>query len=177
MEIIVTGADGFLGNNLVRELLSRNYNVSVLIEPGKKNDSLKDLPVKRYYGNILDRNTLDLAFKNKQVVFHCAASTRVFPARSALVNKINIEGSQNVIDACLQHSIQRVIYVGTANSFSNGTHLNNPGVEGTPYTSGKYGLDYMDSKYKSQELFLNASAPKTRNGCATGQFSQYITSF
>jgi dihydroflavonol-4-reductase len=160
MEIIVTGADGFLGNNLLRELLKRYTNVSVLLEPGKNNNTLNDLPVKRLYGNILDKKSLESAFANKQVVYHCAASTSVFPARNELVNKINIEGSQNVIDVCLQHSIQRVIYVGTANSFSNGNLLNNPGVEGTPYISGKYGLDYMDSKYKSQELFLNAFKEK-----------------
>lgn len=156
MEILVTGPDGVLGSNLVRELLKRNYSVSVLLEPGKDPITLKDLPIKRFFGNILDKEAIESAFINKAIVFHCAASTSMFPARNEIVNKVNIEGTQNVIDACLKHSIERVIYVGTANSFGYGSTHDNPGKEGNPYVSHKYGLDYMDSKYNAQELILKA---------------------
>ena len=81
MEILVTGPDGVLGSNLVRELLKRNYSVSVLLEPGKDPITLKDLPINRFYGNILDKNALESAFVNKEIVFHCAASTSMLPAR------------------------------------------------------------------------------------------------
>lgn len=154
MEILVTGPDGVLGSNLVRELLRRNYNVSVLLEPGKDPITLQGLPITRHYGNILDPQALVQAFKNKDIVFHCAASTSVWPARSEIVNRVNIEGTQNVIDAVLKNKIQRMIYVGTANSFSYTSDKENPGTEGTPYASWHYGLDYMDSKYKAQELIL-----------------------
>lgn len=156
MEILVTGPDGVLGSNLVRELLKREHSVSVLLEPGKDPITLHDLPIHRYFGNILDKEAIDKAFEGKDIVYHCAASTSVFPARNEMVNRVNIEGTQNVIDASLKHAIKRIIYVGTANSFSFGESLNEPGVEGTPYKSAKYGLDYMDSKYKAQELLLKA---------------------
>lgn len=154
MEILVTGPDGVLGSNLVRELLSRNYKVSVLLEPGKDPITLKDLPIERYYGNILDPEALKPAFANKDIVFHCAASTSVWPARNEIVNKVNIEGTQNIIDAVLSNNVKRLIYVGTANSFTYTDDKENPGTEGTPYASWHYGLDYMDSKYKAQELIL-----------------------
>jgi dihydroflavonol-4-reductase len=156
MEILVTGPDGVLGSNLVRELLKRNYFVSVLLEPGKDPITLKDLPINRFYGNILDKNALESAFVNKEIVFHCAASTSMFPARSEIVNKVNIEGTQNVVDLSLKHSIKKLIYVGTANSFGYGTSQENPGKEGNPYVSAKFGLDYMDSKYYAQQLILTA---------------------
>jgi dihydroflavonol-4-reductase len=156
MEILVTGPDGVLGSNLVRELLARNYSVRVLLEPGKDPITLKDLPIKRFHGNILDPNALDSVFKDKDVVFHCAAATSVFPAKNEIVNKVNIEGTQNVIHAALKHKIQRLIYVGTANSFGFGSSLDNLGSEEQPYRSAKYGLDYMDSKYKAQQLILTA---------------------
>ena len=154
MEILVTGPDGVLGSNLVRELLNRNYSVSVLLEPGKDPVTLKDLPITRHHGNILDPQALIPAFKNKHIVFHCAASTSVWPARSEIVNRVNIDGTQNVIDAVLENKVNRLIYVGTANSFTYTADKNNPGKEGTPYASWHYGLDYMDSKYKAQELIL-----------------------
>lgn len=160
MEILVTGPDGVLGSNLVRELLSRNYKVSVLLEPGKDPVNLRDLPLTRYHGNILDPNILDSIFENKQIVFHCAAATSVFPAKNEMVNKVNIEGTRNVINAALKHKVQRMIYVGTANSFGFGSTLDEPGNEENPYKSAKYGLDYMDSKYKAQQLVLDAVKEK-----------------
>lgn len=154
MEILVTGPDGVLGSNLVRELLNRNYKVSVLLEPGKDPITLKDLPITRFYGNILDTNAVDAALEGKDIVFHCAASTSVFPARNEIVNKVNIDGTANIISACQKFDVKRLIYVGTANSFGSGATKESLGKEGNPYTSVKYGLDYMDSKYKAQELVL-----------------------
>ena len=156
MEVLVTGPDGVLGSNLVRELLSRDYKVSVLLEPGKDPITLKGLPIQSFYGNILDKEALDKAFAGKEVVLHCAASTSMFPARSEIVNRVNIEGTQNIIDAVLKHKVSRMIYVGTANSFGNGTTLDNLGKEGNPYNSAKFGVDYMDSKHKAQNIVLNA---------------------
>lgn len=155
-QILVTGPDGVLGSNLVRELLSRDYQVSVMLEPGKDPLTLQDLPITRYYGNILNPEDLQKAFQGKNIVFHCAASTSVFPARNEIVNKVNIEGTKNVISACLANNIERLIYVGTANSFGFGEEINKPGNEENGYKSLKYGLDYMDSKYYAQQEILKA---------------------
>ena len=94
MEILVTGPDGVLGSNLVRELLNRGYNISVLLEPGKDPITLKGLPIKLYYGNILDPAALNDAFVNKDVVFHCrrvvirtaAVIEREVPAQAGAFN-------------------------------------------------------------------------------------------
>lgn len=155
MKILVTGPDGVLGSNLVRELLSRNYEVTALLEDGKPAPTLDGLPIRRISGNILNQNDLDQTIDGQDIVVHCAASTSVYPARSPQVNKVNIEGTKNVIESIKKHKTKRLIYVGTANSFGFGT-LENPGVEGNPYTCRKYGLDYMDSKRAAQEIVLNA---------------------
>ena len=154
MEILVTGPDGVLGSNLVRELIHRNYNVHVLVEPGKDPITLKGLPITVIHGNILDADSINKAVEGKEIVFHCAAATSVYPPRNEIVNRVNIQGTQNIINAVLKHGIKRLIYVGTANSFSFGTSHEAPGVENTPYLSVKYGLDYMDSKYNAQQLIL-----------------------
>lgn len=155
MKILVTGPDGVLGSNLVRELISRDYEVSVLLEAGKESPTLDGLDIKRFYGNILNPDDLDKAFEGNEVVVHGAASTSVFPARNPIVNKVNIDGTQYMIDAALKHKIKRFIFVGTANSFGFGDDKE-PGVEGNPYKSIKYGLDYMDSKRYAQEKVLKA---------------------
>ena len=152
-EVLVTGPDGVLGSNLLRELLKKGYSVTAMSEDGKKSPTIDDLPIKKIGGNLLNPTDLIEATKGIDVVIHCAASTSMFPARSEIVNKVNIEGTQNVIHACQNNQVKRLIYVGTANSFGSGNSVN-PGTENNPYNAYSYGLDYMDSKYKAQELVL-----------------------
>ena len=156
MKILVTGPDGVLGSNIVRELLSRDHKVSVLLfEKEKPSITLDGLDIDRFYGNILNKEDLDKCIAGQDVVIHAAASTSVFPARDEIVNNVNIVGTKNVIDLCLKHEVSRLVYVGTANSFGYGSEKN-PCKEGDPYLSIKYGVDYMDSKQKAQEVVLNA---------------------
>jgi dihydroflavonol-4-reductase len=153
MKILVTGADGLLGSNLVRELLSRNHSIRAFIQPGRQQKTLEGLTIEKFPGNLLEADEVIRSAVGCDAVIHCAASTSVWPTRSEIVNKVNIEGTKNIIEAVKQNRIQRMIYVGTANSFGFGSK-ENPGVEGNPYKSEMYGLDYMDSKYKAQQLIL-----------------------
>lgn len=154
MRVLVTGPDGVLGSNLVRELIARSYEVSVLLLEKGKSPTLEGLAIKKYYGNILDLPEIEHCFENQDIIIHCAAATSVFPARNENVNKVNIQGTKNIIEAVKKHNIQRLIYVGTANSFGFGSSLEDLGKEGNTYKSLKYGLDYMDSKRKAQEIIL-----------------------
>ncbi|MBX2947998.1 MAG: NAD-dependent epimerase/dehydratase family protein [Crocinitomicaceae bacterium] len=160
MKVLVTGPDGVLGSNLVRELLKRNYDVSVLLLEGTNSPTLSGLPITSFYGNITNPESLNEPFSNQDVVIHCAAATNVFPPRNEFINKVNIEGTKNIADACLKHNIKRLIYVGTANSFSYGMTKDKPGVEDTPYLSVRYGLDYMDSKRYAQDYIIDAVKTK-----------------
>ena len=149
MKVFVTGADGLLGSNLVRELISRDYEVSGLIQEGKTSPTLEGLPIKKVVGNLLKAQDLIDATVGMDIVIHCAANTSMFPARQKIVNEVNITGTNNIIHACQVNQVKRMIYVGTANSFGSG-NLENPGSEKNNYEAARYGLDYMDSKYQAQ---------------------------
>lgn len=153
MKILVTGADGLLGSNLVRELLKRGHQLRAFVQPGRQQKTLEGLTIEKFPGNLLNADEVLKSSEGCDAVIHCAASTSVWPTRSEIVNKVNIEGTKNIIHAVQKNIIQRMIYVGTANSFGFGSK-ENPGVEGNPYKSAMYGLDYMDSKYKAQQLIL-----------------------
>jgi dihydroflavonol-4-reductase len=154
MKILVTGADGLLGSNLVRELLSRGYTVRAFVQPGRQQKTLEGLSIEKFHGDLISTDEVIQAAATCDAVIHCAASTSVWPARSEFINKVNIDGTKNIIEAVKQHTIQRLVYVGTANSFGFGSKAK-PGVEGNTYKSAVYGLDYMDSKYKAQQLILS----------------------
>lgn len=153
MKVLVTGPDGLLGSNLIRELLSRGYSVTAMTESAKKSLTIENLPIQKTVANLLNPQEIISATVGIDIVIHCAASTSMFPARSEVINKVNIGGTQNIVDACKKNKVKRLIYVGTANSFGSG-NLHNLGTEKNLYSSEHYGLDYMDSKYKAQLIVL-----------------------
>ncbi len=153
-KVLVTGADGLLGSNLVRELLSRDYKVRVLLLPNSPSKTLDDLDIERYTGNILKVEDLENAMEGCTHLVHAAANTNIWPNRSEIVRRVNIDGTKNIAEAARKTGIQRMVYIGTANSFGFGSK-DNPGDETRPYQSEKYGLDYQDSKYKAQQYLLD----------------------
>jgi len=155
MKVLVTGPDGVLGSNLVRELISRGHDVTAFTEAGKPSPTLENLPIKMVSGNLLDRTTINEITKGIDIVVHCAALTTVFPARSAIVNKVNVDGTQYIVDACLENKVQRLIFVGSANSFGPGK-IAELGNETKPFIGAKYKLDYIESKFKAKNLVLDA---------------------
>jgi dihydroflavonol-4-reductase len=150
MRILVTGATGLLGSNLVRLLLSKNYQVSVFLQIGSFTGSLEGLNIKRYYGDILNTESLENAVEQNDVVIHAAAITELWPSRSKFIRDVNIIGTKNVIDAVLKFNLKRMIYIGSASSF------NTTSISNSEFPGAKYGLDYIDSKYEALNLVLNA---------------------
>lgn len=155
MKIFVTGADGILGNNLVRMLLERNYDIKVFIETGKEGRYLQELDMEKSWGSILNYEELKSEMTGYDVVIHAAAKTDTLPPRDKNYWKINVEGTRNVIAGVKELGISRLIHIGTANSFGPGDE-SNPGDERQPYEGRKFKLDYMCSKYAAQQKVLEA---------------------
>lgn len=155
MKVLLTGADGLLGSNVIRELLSRHYEVYAFVESGKAHDTLPEEDIMVIEGNILNKEEVMNAVEGKDYVIHCAANTNIWPTRDETIYNVNVEGTEHIIDACLTHNVKRLISVGTANSFASGDKFN-PGTEENPYKAYTYQLDYMDSKRLAQDLVLDA---------------------
>lgn len=153
MKILVTGAAGFVGSNLLRELLNRNHEITAFCLYSEDIKNIKELNVKIKYGDLLDKETIAKAIHGCEALIHVAAITSIWPYRSEIQKKVNIEGTRNVMQAAIDNNIYRVVHVGTANSFGFGPK-NSPGDETKPYTAGKYQMDYMDTKYEAHKLVL-----------------------
>lgn len=157
MKVFVTGATGLLGSNVVRELLAQNFLIKAMVEKGKPYPTIRGLPIEIVEGNILDPDCLNKEIAGCDYVIHSAASTAVYPFRSARQWEINVTGTVNVAEACMVNKVKRLVYVGTANSFGAGTQ-ERPGTETNSYTAFKYGLDYTDSKYEAHRTILRMVA-------------------
>lgn len=152
-KVFVTGADGMLGSNIVRELIQQGYQAHCLVFPGRKTGTLDDLPIREITGNLLDPDTLDKAMAGCDAVIHVAASTAVWPGRNARVMQVNLDGTRSMINAAKRAGVKRFVHIGSANSFAVGT-ATQPGDENSGYNNWKYRNDYIDSKYLSQQMLL-----------------------
>ncbi len=110
---LITGGAGHLGNVLVRELLSREERVRVLVLPGEETRSLTGLPIEIIEGNVLDQNLLERAMIDVDVVFHLAALVSITKGKEDLIHKVNVSGTQNVINAVKTSQVKKLIYTSS----------------------------------------------------------------
>ncbi|MCH8226453.1 MAG: NAD-dependent epimerase/dehydratase family protein, partial [Chloroflexi bacterium] len=110
MLTLVTGATGFIGGNLARELCRRGYQVRALVRPGSNTLTIQDTPVETVPGDILDRESLTRAMKGCQTVYHCAAAYTYWARDPSIIHRTNVEGTANVLEAARQADVDRVVY-------------------------------------------------------------------
>lgn len=140
MKILVTGGAGFIGSHLVDLLTEKNHDVRVLVRRGEvhpayKDDTgpqilehIKNLNVKIVYGNLLDKKTLEAACKNVDIVYHLAAIAHEYkglPIKSYY--DVNVFGTKNLLDVCLENNIKRFIYISSIEACG-------PSIDGNPVT-------------------------------------------
>lgn len=151
--VLVTGANGLLGSNIVSQLITKGYNVRAIVRKGSNRNALKDLNCEITEGNITNIFDLETALEGCSFVIHSAARTRQFPNNWKLYRQANINSTALLIESCKKHNIKRFIYVSTANCFSNGT-LENPGTEESGFMSWLKRSGYAYSKYIAQQMVL-----------------------
>ncbi|UCH10118.1 MAG: NAD-dependent epimerase/dehydratase family protein [Fidelibacterota bacterium] len=159
MRVMVTGADGLLGSNLVRELLEQGYEVRAGIQPDRRGPTLDGLEIERIRLDILDPDSITAGIENIDVVVHAAGNTSVNPSRDEAVCRVNFDGTRNVVDSVLKSGVKLLIHVGTANTFGFGSK-SKPGNEEQPYRAARFRVDYMDSKYAAHQLVMEAVAER-----------------
>jgi dihydroflavonol-4-reductase len=108
MVVVVTGASGHIGANLVRALVAKGKPVRALVHNNRR--ALDGLAVETVAGNICEPESLIRAFEGAETVYHLAANISLMMNEWPLVQKINVAGTQNVIDACMKCKVKRLVY-------------------------------------------------------------------
>jgi len=112
MHVLVSGATGFLGGHLVERLVSRGDKVRALVRRSSDTSLLRSLGVEMAEGDVTDRGSVLEASRGVELVYHAAALASDWGSRE-LFHAINVEGTQNVIDACREARVQRLVHVST----------------------------------------------------------------
>ena len=120
--VIVTGATGHIGNVLVRQLLARGERVRVVIPPAEDLTPLKGLKVEMVEGDVCNINSLMQAFEGSDIVYHLAGIISILPGRDKLLNKVNVAGTQNVVKACMETGVKRLVYTSSIHAIEEPPH-------------------------------------------------------
>lgn len=112
---LVTGATGFVGAAVVRELLSRGFRVRVLYRPSSDLRNLQDLEgeVERVLGDLRDPGSLERAVAGCDQVYHVAARYRFGLRHARGMYRDNVEGTRNVLRAAQREGVERIVYTST----------------------------------------------------------------
>ncbi len=151
MKTLVTGATGFLGSAIVRELLKDGREVRVLIREGTPTDNIDGLDLERVYGDLRDKDSLKKALEDCDVLYHTAAYYSLWDKNKRLIYDINVEGTRNILQAALEVGIAKTVYtstVGCIGLLENGT----PANEDTPFNPSTLSNDYKRSKYQAEKV-------------------------
>lgn len=152
MKVLVTGANGLLASNLVRELLHSGYEVRGMVRESCNLLSLKKVDVELFKGEITNPTDVRKAFAGCEVVVHAAANTSQWPTNYEAYKKINVDATRLILDEAIRRNVERFIFVGSANAFDPGPK-EAPGTEDSSFSpKGKSG--YMMSKQVAQNLIL-----------------------
>lgn len=148
--IVVTGATGFLGSELVRQLLDSGKPVRALKrETSVIPEILKGRAIEWVDADILNYFSLEDAFEGAHVVYHCAAFISFDPADKKKLQKINVEGTANVVNVCLQKGIRKLVHVSSVAAIGE-PKPGNPATENDHWKFDNRQHDYSVSKYESE---------------------------
>ena len=152
---LVTGATGFVGSWVARRLLELNHEVTVLCRDPKKLDP--DLFEKciSVVGDVTDPKSLAKAFKGMDRVYHLAGFVGYSEELRQKMEEVNVQGTQNVIDACKKNKIKELVYMSSVVAIGasfDPVVLN----ENSEYTISDLNLGYFETKRAAEKLVVEA---------------------
>jgi dihydroflavonol-4-reductase len=120
--IVVTGATGHIGNVLVRQLLATGHNVRAIVLGQEDLTPLKGLPIEILTGDVRDPESLLKGFKGADMVYHLAGIISILPGKGKILEEVNVQGTRNVVTACLECNVKRLIYTSSIHALKEPRH-------------------------------------------------------
>ncbi len=150
MRVAVTGASGHVGANLCRQLLDAGHKVRALVHHNK--EALSGLDLDTVTGDVLEPESLYELCENVEVVIHLAAIVSISRSNSKYLFDVNIEGTRNIIRACISKKVRRLIYFSSIDVF-NQKPIYETLHEEKPFISGSKFL-YRQSKVECEQMII-----------------------
>jgi dihydroflavonol-4-reductase len=143
MRALVTGATGFIGGNIAQKLCERGYDVNVLIREHSDKCNIEKLPVKIFYGDLCNSDSLNEALKGCNALFHTAALYSFWERNPEIFYEINVEGTKKIINAAMQSGVEKIIYTSSESAIK---------LEGSKNTETHPGIHKLKPLYQLNNI-------------------------
>ncbi|MCW5978243.1 MAG: NAD-dependent epimerase/dehydratase family protein [Bryobacteraceae bacterium] len=154
IQTLVTGATGFVGWHVARQLIERGDRVRILVrDPARVRelDGAETAP-----GDLRDRDSLERAVAGCGVVYHVAADYRLWARDPSELYRTNVQGTRNLLDACRKAGVERVVYTSTVGCI--GVPRDGEGDEDRPVGIEDMTGAYKRSKFQAERAALEFAA-------------------
>lgn len=149
INVLVTGATGFIGAKLCMALAENGFLVHALCRNLDHPNLPKHQNIIPFRGDILEKESLNEAIKDCKEVYHTAALAKMWVKKADLFHEVNVNGTKNVMEACLIHKVRKVVYTSTCGVI--GPTIKFPMTEEDPRIGG-FPIDYERTKYLAERL-------------------------
>ena len=149
MRVLVTGATGFLGRHLCRRLASAGNTLTILRRVTSTAGALGDIEVRHEIGEITDPACVKAATRGQEVVIHAAACLSSRSGVRAIQHQVNVAGTQNVVNGCLQNGVNRLVHVSSVAAIGI-PRDNTPANEDFCFNLRESSLHYYVSKHEAE---------------------------
>lgn len=149
---LVTGANGHLGNNLVRELLKRGENVRASVRDLNDKEPFVGLDCEVVYADLMDKESLRKALEGVDTLYQVAAVFKHWaqdPEKEIIMP--NIEGTQNIMEAAKEANVRKIVYVSSVASLSLDKTNSKGKIDETTWLEESHGNPYFVSKAQSEK--------------------------
>lgn len=156
--VLVTGANGFLGVNLVWALRQQGFRVRALVRRPPRGRQWAGLDgVEFTRGDVCNTRDIERALDGVSAVLHAAALTRLIPQPRAQAYRVNVEGTRNVCAAALRAGVRRLVFTSSASTLAPGTAAQ-PANEGAPNNREPIHAPYYVSKRAAEQVVREFNA-------------------
>ncbi len=155
MRLLITGATGFLGAEVVRQTLAAGHTVRILRRTTSSLARLEGLPVEHALGDVTDARSVRAAMDGVEACIHCAGDTSYFVRDAARLRAVNVEGTRHVVEAARDAGVRRLVY--TSSVAAIGFDPGGRPVDERCAWNWPSGLPYMETKWEAERLALAAS--------------------
>lgn len=157
MKVVVTGANGFLGSWLTKRLVSDGFDTHIVARQSSDLSDLQGIKYKTLYGDVTDLKSLEKAFQGADQIFHLAGIVAYKKSQRELMEKVNFEGTQNVIQAMKTNKIKKLLHLSSVVAVGAGFTSQEILNENSKYNLEHLNLGYFETKRKAEQAVVTAT--------------------
>jgi dihydroflavonol-4-reductase len=156
MLALVTGATGFVGSHVARELAAQGADLRLLVRSSSNTKNLDGLNADRVIGDLRDPESLKKAVAGCDYVFHIAADYRLWTPDSTEMYASNVNGTRNVLHAAQENNVKRVVYCSSVATMGfTAKSATRPVTEADPVAITDMIGHYKRSKFMAEQVALD----------------------